>query len=403
MADAVWGSLPFDEAIEYFRDKVNFPAEDYKSISHGMHARAFTVAGVTNDDLLADFRSAIDKALAEGTSLGEFKKDFDNIVSKHGWSYKGERGWRTSIIFNTNVNMAYAAGRWKKIERTAKMFPYLLYVTRDNSSVRPEHRAWHGIILPVDHPWWKTHYPPNGYRCYCHVRQLTRRQAADMTASGKYITEAPAEEWVEKVNSRTGEVTKLRKGIDFGFDYNPGIASWGSTLHRAELKKGESGWKPMSKLTYKDIDRPKEIPLTTTKIKQIEPLKSSDETVQWLKEELGEDATFTFQQDDFSHTVMVNADVLGEHLPLDRTRYLPFLKEMLTDPFEVWASFEESKKTGKIALRYRYIKAFKLAKDKGLLCSFDANNGFMTGWTFHPVDDLRQLNKKRYGTLLYGG
>ena len=23
-------------------------------------------------------------------------------------------------------------------------------------------RAWHGTVLPVDHPFWQTHFPPNG-------------------------------------------------------------------------------------------------------------------------------------------------------------------------------------------------------------------------------------------------
>ncbi|NTV80668.1 MAG: hypothetical protein HGA24_04505, partial [Candidatus Aminicenantes bacterium] len=37
---------------------------------------------------------------------------------------------------------------------------------------RPLHRAWNGTILPVDHAWWKTHFPPNGWRCRCTVRAL---------------------------------------------------------------------------------------------------------------------------------------------------------------------------------------------------------------------------------------
>jgi uncharacterized protein with gpF-like domain len=28
---------------------------------------------------------------------------------------------------------------------------------------RPMHAAWHNTVLPFDHPFWKTHYPPNGW------------------------------------------------------------------------------------------------------------------------------------------------------------------------------------------------------------------------------------------------
>ena len=33
--------------------------------------------------------------VAEGTTLETFRKRFDGIVGKHGWSYKGGRDWRT--------------------------------------------------------------------------------------------------------------------------------------------------------------------------------------------------------------------------------------------------------------------------------------------------------------------
>jgi len=404
MADAVWGSLPFDEAIDYFRNKVNFPADDYKSISGGMHARAFTVAGATNDALLSDFRSAIDKAISEGTSLGEFKKDFDQIVAKHGWSYNGSRGFRTDVIFNTNVNMAYAAGRWQQIERTAKMFPYLIYVTRNNSRVRPAHRAWHGIILPVDHPWWKTHFPPNGYRCYCHVRQLTRRQAEEMKASGKYITEAPADEWVEHVSSKTGEVTMIRKGIDFGFDYNPGIAAWGTKFSELADSAAPDKYIPLTTNTFKDYHRPDLVPLSETDIKPIPALKSASDAVQWLTDNIGADKVFSVQQGDFKHSLLLDAEYFGKHLEkdLNRSRFFPFIQDILSDPFEVWASFEKSVNNEKVVLRYRYIKAYKLEKNKAVLVVFDALKGVVTGHTYFQTNDMKYLNKQRYGTLLYG-
>ena len=34
-----------------------------------------------------------------------------------------------------------------------------------------------GTLLPVDDPWWQTHYPPNGWGCKCWVRQVSRREA----------------------------------------------------------------------------------------------------------------------------------------------------------------------------------------------------------------------------------
>ena len=42
-------------------------------------------------------------------------------------------------------------------------------------------------------------------------------------------TRAPKTETYNWTNKKTGEIHQLPKGIDPGFDYNPGAAPWGNT------------------------------------------------------------------------------------------------------------------------------------------------------------------------------
>lgn len=158
-------SLTFDEAIKFFRQKVNLPTRTWKDIWQRMHARAFVVAGVMKAELLTDFRQAIDKAIADGTTLAEFRKDFDNIVARHGWSYKGSRGWRTNVIFEANIRTAYSAGRYNQMTDpdVLKSRPYWEYRHGDSINPRQLHLKWHGTVLRADDPWWQTHYTPNGW------------------------------------------------------------------------------------------------------------------------------------------------------------------------------------------------------------------------------------------------
>lgn len=144
-------SRPFKEAIDYFRNKVNLPTKTYRDIQRGAHTKAFVVAGATKEDLLADFRAAIDKAIGLGTSLQEFRKDFDNIVKQHGWSYKGSRGWRSKTIYATNIQTAYAAGRYKQMTDpdVLKRRPYWQYLVGDSKKHRKEHLKLNGLILPA--------------------------------------------------------------------------------------------------------------------------------------------------------------------------------------------------------------------------------------------------------------
>ena len=175
------------------------------------------VAGAYKAELLTDFRGAVDKAITLGTTLADFRKDFDRIVAQNGWSYNGTRNWRSEVIYSTNIRTAYAAGRWEQMQEPAvkEAFPYLEYRHGDSKVPRPQHLAWNGLVLPVDDPFWKTHYPPNGWGCKCKVFAATKRDQKKAQVQGK--TEAPS----SPVDPKTGEPT----GIDKGWGYNVGTAA----------------------------------------------------------------------------------------------------------------------------------------------------------------------------------
>ena len=221
-----YGSLTkFNEATEHFRQKIQLPTESWRDLQGAIHAKAFTVVGATETELLNDLYKAVDAAISDGETLSQFRSRFDDIVKKHGWSYNGKRGWRSQVIYQVNKNTARAAGRWQQQQRTKARRPYLLYLTAGDSRVRPEHQRWNYILLPVDHPFWDTHYPPNGWLCRCKVVSLNER---DIKRMGLKVTD-PAElkghlEPIKTVDEETGEELSKLPGIDMGWDYNPGKA-----------------------------------------------------------------------------------------------------------------------------------------------------------------------------------
>ena len=222
--------VPFDEAIAFLRDKVRLPTDRWTDIWQGMHSRAFVVAGARQADLLEDFQRAIQRGLEEGITLETFREDFDRIVARHGWSYRGSRGWRSRVIFETNMRTAYAAGRWEQIQRLKDRRPWLRYMAVLDSRTRPAHRAWHGTILPADHPWWRTHFPPNGWRCRCIAQQLSDE---DFERFGYSPSDAAPEiDWQDRtVNTADGQqLVRVPQGIDTGWAYNVGEAGWAADL-----------------------------------------------------------------------------------------------------------------------------------------------------------------------------
>ena len=64
-------SLPPEVAIDYFRRKGLQPTLSWADMVGEAHDRAFTVAKMTNIDLLSQVRSSLDAALAAGVASGK--------------------------------------------------------------------------------------------------------------------------------------------------------------------------------------------------------------------------------------------------------------------------------------------------------------------------------------------
>lgn len=211
MAEVSGINVPFREQAEFWRRKVNVPTASWRDLQRGDHAHGFMVAGAARLDLLDDLRKAVDKAILDGGTIADFRRDFDAIVARTGWQYQGGRNWRTRIIYTTNVRSAYMAGRWAQIQAIKHRRPFLQYVHNDSvRHPRPEHQSWNGKVLAVDDPWWSTHFPPNGYGCQCTVRTLAQRDLDRMGMQGP--DDAPT-------------TTDDTDGLDPGFDYNIGSAA----------------------------------------------------------------------------------------------------------------------------------------------------------------------------------
>ena len=229
---ARYGSLPFQESIDFFRNKLNVPTERWADLWRDGHNTGFAVAGAMKDDLLNDMRKMVDSAIAEGKSLGWLKKNFKEIRAKHGWEHTGSSAWRSRIIYDTNMRQSYNAGRYQQLQH----FDYWEYQHGDSINPRPMHLSWHKLLLPKSDAWWETHFPQNGWGCKCKVRG---RSQAYVDRKNLTISQTPkngTNPWVDKV---TGEEHQIPKGIDPGFDYAPHKQAIKNNITQQAIKKAK--------------------------------------------------------------------------------------------------------------------------------------------------------------------
>lgn len=213
------------------------------------HAAAFMVSGIAEADVLQLVRDLVAETLRTGGSFADFARALQPALQAKGWwgdvaitdPRTGEQRitrfdtGRLQLILDTNLRQSHAAGRWAAAVRNQRRMPYLLYRTMRDERVRISHRAWDGIVLPIDHPWWHTHYPPNGWRCRCRAIAVSQRDIDRYREDGFVIkTEAPPVNMVRYLDKRTGLEAEVPAGIDPGFAYNPGQA------RMAELRKRSS-------------------------------------------------------------------------------------------------------------------------------------------------------------------
>lgn len=252
------------EVLAYFADKGLRPAFSWADVWGQEHAYAFTVAKATELELLTTFKASIGQALAKGQGFETWRAALLPELRRLG--YAGPRTisdptgqWgpadvdfsdprRLGTIFWSNVNSARSAGQWERAQRTKAALPFALYVRSASSDPRKEHLGWVGTILPIDHDWWKTHWPPNGWGCKCSIRMITGRErerllAAEPKPGGIVYNEIPPEDGPPRVftNKRTGEVSEVPAGIDPGWATNPGLSRARTLVTRLNERLAEAG------------------------------------------------------------------------------------------------------------------------------------------------------------------
>ena len=221
------------------------------------HAGAFTAAWLDRDDLVAAVHQALTRSLARGETMESFRGSIQPWLQRAGWA-PPERGGsvprRLARIYRTNTRVAYAAGRWQAAVAADRRSPgrwllrYELGPSRDH---REAHAAWAArpTLLSVSDPWWRTHFPPNGWGCRCRARLVPAAEAARLDAPADAPPVEMVERAVEGVDGLTGEVTTRRvhvpRGIDPSWDTNPGAhrldgASQAAVNHLDRILDGRS-------------------------------------------------------------------------------------------------------------------------------------------------------------------
>ncbi|MFV2030603.1 phage minor head protein [Neisseria sp. S1] len=241
------------KAIEWLKAK-NVTAENYRNLTASEIAKVYTIARMTDLDMLHDIKQSMITAKENGLSYQDWRKDILQHLQNKGWLHpNGHNGQdiidpktgevfgpprRLENIYRTNMQSAYQAGRYQTYMGNIDNRPYWMYDAVGDHRTRPAHAAMDGLVYRYDDPFWATFYPPNGYRCRCTVVALSER---DVARNGYIVGQSTEQNLIEthKVYNKQGDsyLTKAYKApdgrlytTDRGFDYNAGRMNYRPNL-----------------------------------------------------------------------------------------------------------------------------------------------------------------------------
>jgi uncharacterized protein with gpF-like domain len=188
--DFIFEPLPPSEAVTALTARTTAAGFmfDWRDAQPEEHLASFYVAKMMRKDLLELVHGRLVIAQAQGWTQKQFIDSIQDELRAEGWWGRQEmvdpvagetqlvqlgsvRRLRT--IYYTNMRQSFQAGLWQRIQDSKALLPFLRYQTMPDEKVRAQHQAWHDIVLPIDHPFWLTHFPMNGWGCRCYVTQMT--------------------------------------------------------------------------------------------------------------------------------------------------------------------------------------------------------------------------------------
>jgi uncharacterized protein with gpF-like domain len=176
--NAIDSSEHFDAAIDAIQKRSPMPKDEWERLSSLERESAFTVAHVTQADVLQDVLDSLESAVTHGTDFEQFKDDcYLQLLESWG----GEIPGRMETVFRSNLMTSYNEGRYSILSsptvKEARPVWRLDAVMDDRICDECEDLA--GTTLPADDPFWDTHYPPFHHNDRCVVTALSQDEADD--------------------------------------------------------------------------------------------------------------------------------------------------------------------------------------------------------------------------------
>lgn len=178
----------FDAAVRWFRKRLPVTDRQFDRLSRRERDRAFHIAGVNEMRVVQTVFEELDRSIADGTPLADFRKRVRDRLKKHQIN-----GSHLETVFRNGVQTAYNTGRWYQLTETTQARPYWVLDVVMDSRTSDKCKPVDGVCKPHDDPWWLTNWPPRHHRCRTGVRSVRESEARRIGITSGTPKETPDE------------------------------------------------------------------------------------------------------------------------------------------------------------------------------------------------------------------
>ncbi|MBX3045121.1 MAG: hypothetical protein KIT33_15155 [Candidatus Kapabacteria bacterium] len=413
--------IPSSELLDWLKERgKNLKlTNEWEDMDSEAHDKAFTVAKVMTADILQTIFDSVLKAKAEGWTLKQFQDNLLPELEEKGWA--GATPHRLKVIYDTNMRMAQAKGKYRKQKSVSAIYPFWVYKQIERKNKRHDHSKWNNRKFRHDDPIWDIIYPPSDFGCGCTVTPVkdgagveNGEDILDELANSDEYKLSPLKAWkpdtskyVSELKSKLEQIlnsaNQVRKKDDVIIGYNNSLpdCDWISFSKNKFSLRGSCVPKKNDLKTWEDyglisaadlpdndrLDLPELLPKGKDIADAVNILKNAlgfgDNSKITVNTKIGD---ILISQRNLKHIVNKRNEA--------REIFGNFILPTLTTPFEIYdVEYQDN------SFRKHFIALFKGKFD--ILCIVRINEDQTLYLRTFIVKDINNINEKRIGELLY--
>lgn len=166
----------FDEAVEWFAGRFPITEELEASLGEFAGPRAWTIAGVTQLDVVQYVHSSLERAIADGVPFATWQAEVEDRLIE-AWGKRDSA--RLETVFINATQQSYNAGRWEQMNDpdVVRFRPFGMYDAVIDDFTTVFCRNWDGKILPIQEFAQRGACPQTHHRCRAGIRSLRPSEA----------------------------------------------------------------------------------------------------------------------------------------------------------------------------------------------------------------------------------